>query len=65
MGETLEEAEAKHFGKPTALMRPDPEAPKPTRKGARPAPRLLRGYTGEEDLPSLSRFVEKAVDAPS
>jgi hypothetical protein len=64
VGETLEEEEAKHFGAPTALLRADPEAPRATRKGARPAPRLLRGFVGSEDLPSLSRFVEKALDAP-
>ena len=63
VGETLEEEEAKQFGQRTSLLRADPEAPRPTRKGARPAPRLLRGYGGEEDLPSLSRFVEQGLSA--
>ena len=58
VGETLEPEEAVHFGQAVSLLRADPEAPKPTRKGARPAPRLLRGYGGAEDFPSLARFVE-------
>lgn len=63
VGETLEEDEAKHFGQRNSFMRLDPDAPKPTRKGQRPAPRLLRGYSGEEDLPSMTRFLELAVAA--
>ena len=54
---------AKHFGQRNSFMRLDPDAPKPTRKGQRPAPRLLRGYSGEEDLPSMTRFLELAVAA--
>ena len=63
VGETLEPEEAVHFGQPISLLRADPEAPKPTRKGARPAPRLLRGYDGADDFPSLSRFIEKGLEA--
>jgi len=62
VGETLEEEEAKHFGQRNSFLRADPEAPR-QRKGARPAPRLLRGFTGEEDLPSLTKFLDFAVDA--
>ena len=65
VGETLEPEEAVHFGQPTSLMRADPDAPRPTRKGARPPPRLLKGYGGAEDLPSLSRFLDKALDEPA
>jgi len=63
VGETLEPEEAVHFGQAISMLRADPEAPKPTRKGARPPPRLLRGYDGAEDLPSISRFVERALEA--
>ena len=63
VGETLEPEEAVHFGQPISLLRADPEAPRPTRKGARPAPRLLRGYDGADDFPSLSRFLEKGLEA--
>ena len=63
VGETLEEEEAKHFGQRTSLLRADPDAPRPTRKGAKPPPRMLQGYSGSEDLPSLSRFVEGALAA--
>jgi len=62
VGETLEPEEEKHFGRPISILRPDPYAP-PARKNARPAPRLLRGYNGEEDVPSLSRFIASAIDA--
>lgn len=61
VGETLEPEEAAHFGKAISMLRADPDAPKPSRKGARPPPRLLRGYTGESDFPSLSRFVENTL----
>jgi len=62
VGETLEPEEERHFGRPISILRPDPHAP-PGRKGARPAPRLLRGFNGDEDLPSLSKFVTNAIDA--
>jgi len=65
VGETLEEEEARHFGRRVSLLRADPAAPKATRKGARPAPRRLRGFDGAEDLPSLSRFLEQALDSPA
>ena len=65
VGETLEPEEAIHFGQSTSLLRADPEAPRPTRKGAKPAPRLLKGHGGSEDLPSLSRFLDKALDEPA
>jgi hypothetical protein len=61
VGETLEEEEAEHFGKRVSLLRPDPAAPR-ARKGAKDQPpRLLQGFTGEEDFPSLSRFVERGL----
>ena len=63
VGETLEPEEAVHFGQTTSLLRADPEAPRPSRKGARPPPRLLKGYDGSEDFPSLSRSLEKAIEA--
>lgn len=63
VGETLDEDEAQHFGRRNSFLRADPDAPKPTRKNSRPAPRLLRGFTGEEDLPSLTRFLELATTA--
>lgn len=63
VGETLEPEEAVHFGKAISLLRADPDAPKPTRKGARPAPRLLKGYDGSDDVPSLSRFLDKGLAA--
>ena len=65
VGETLEPEEAAFFGQRHSVLRPDPEAPKPTRKGARPPPRLLRAFGGAEDLPSLSRFVDDALGAPA
>ena len=60
VGETLEPEEAVFFGKRHSLLRADPDAPKP-RKGAKPAPRLLRAHAGEEDVPSLSTFIEAAL----
>ena len=63
VGETLEPEEAVHFGKAISLLRADPDAPKPTRKGARPPPRLLRGYSGEEDFSSIASFVEFGLSA--
>ncbi|KAL1495227.1 hypothetical protein AB1Y20_017090 [Prymnesium parvum] len=62
VGETLEEDEQKHFGARVTLIRPDPTAP-PTRKGARPAPRIIRGFAGEEDYPSLARFIKQGLEA--
>jgi len=61
VGETLEEEEAQHFGKRISFLKYDAEAPR-ARKGAKP-PRLLRGFSGEEDLPSLSRFIQSALDS--
>lgn len=63
IGETLEEEEAVHFGKRISLLRMDPESP-PTKKQQTPA-RLLRGFGGEEDLPSLSRFVSSSLILPA
>jgi len=63
VGETLEEDEARHLGKRVSLLAPDPDAP--PKKGKKPEPlppRLLRGHGGEEDLPSLSRFLTRAVE---
>ena len=50
VGETLEPEEAVHFGQPTSLMRADPDAPRPTRKGARP-PRTAQGLGGSGGPP--------------
>jgi len=61
VGETLEEEEAQHFGQRVSFLKYDAEAPR-ARKGARP-PRLLRGFGGDEDLPSLSRFVTASLAA--
>ena len=61
VGETLEEGEARHFGASVSLLLRDPDAV-PPRKGA-PAPRLLRGFGGEQDFPSLDRFVSRALAA--
>ena len=61
VGETLEPEEAEHFGRRVSLLKYDPEAPKSSGKGGKPSPRLLRGFGGEEDLPSLSRFLERAL----
>ena len=47
------------WGRRSVPRRTMPEAPRPTRKGAKPAPRLLKGYSGAGDLPSLSRFLDK------
>ena len=63
VGESLEPEEEVHFGKAVSLLRADPDAPRPTRRGARPPPRLLSGYGGAEDVPSLSRFVEQGLAA--
>ena len=63
MERPLEPEEAVHFGQPISILRADPDAPKPTRKGARPPPRLLRGHGGTDDFPSLTRFVETALAA--
>jgi len=63
VGETLEPEEEAFFGKRTSMLRLDPEAPKPTRKNPKPAPRLLRAFDGAEDTPSLSKFVEEALAA--
>jgi len=63
VGETLEEEEEKHFGARISLIRPDPAAPPARKKGARPAPRILRGFAGEEDFPTISRFISRALEA--
>lgn len=72
IGETLDEEEARHLGKRFSIVLPDPEEiverreakksgnKKAARRSANPS-RLLRGFTGEEDVPSLSRFVEGAL----
>eukprot|EP00967_Tisochrysis_lutea_P036933 scaffold44489_cov29-Tisochrysis_lutea.AAC.1 len=72
IGETLDEDEARHLGKRISVVLPDPDdiaeraaAKKAGSKtaGKRPAnpPRLLRGFEGPEDVPSLSRFVSTAL----
>mmetsp|Transcript_65817 Transcript_65817/g.109373 ORF Transcript_65817/g.109373 Transcript_65817/m.109373 type:complete len:417 (-) Transcript_65817:551-1801(-) len=61
VGETLEPHEAIHLGKRITILKPDPEAPKRKGKVEFP-PRLIRGFNGDEDLPSLSLFVNRALD---
>jgi hypothetical protein len=61
VGETLEEEEAQHFGQRVSFLKYDSEAAR-GRKGS-PPPRLLRGFGGDEDLPSLSRFVTASLAA--
>ena len=63
VGETLEPEEAVFFGKRHSLLRADPDAPKP-RKGAKPAPRLLRAHAGEEDVPTLTALEQPKVKKP-
>jgi len=66
VGETLEPDEARHLGKTVSFFKPDPEVL--SAAGKKPpslsAPRLLRGFSGDEDLPSLSLFLQRALDAP-
>ena len=56
VGETLEEEEAQYFGKRVSLLRADPTAPKRTHKGQRPAPRLLRAFSGVRHAQSPIRL---------
>ncbi len=62
VGETLDDDEAAQFGQRTSVLLPDPEAPRPAKKAkkrdANP-PRLLRGFGGSEDEPSLAAFLEQ------
>lgn len=32
-------------------------------QGSKPAPRILRGFSGEEDYPSIARFLTKGLEA--
>mmetsp|Transcript_2694 Transcript_2694/g.5724 ORF Transcript_2694/g.5724 Transcript_2694/m.5724 type:complete len:409 (-) Transcript_2694:441-1667(-) len=60
VGETLEEEEARHIGKRISFLKPDPDAP-PKKQQANPA-RLLRGFNGAEDMPSISLFLSRALE---
>jgi hypothetical protein len=72
IGETLDEDESRHLGKRVSMLLPDPDdlaeraafkaaGHKSAAKRSANPPRLLRGFSGPEDLPSLSRFVETAL----
>ena len=63
VGETLEDDEAQHLGQRASFVKPDPEMRAGKGKQRESAPRLLRGFGGSEDLPSLSLFVERALAA--
>lgn len=63
VGETLEEDEAMHLGQRVSFVKPDPEQRAGKGKQRESAPRLLRGFGGNEDLPSLSLFAERALAA--
>ena len=53
--------QAQHFGQRVSFLKYDSEAAR-GRKGS-PPPRLLRGFGGDEDLPSLSRFITASLAA--
>ena len=61
VGETLEEGEARHFGASVSLLLRRPRT-RCRRARARQL-KLLRGFGGEQDFPSLDRFVSRALAA--